>query len=129
MKKSKLLLTLILFPVLVFADTILIPITGKTVKLSWDAVTKNTDGSNATNIGGYKIFWGASSGNYSQGARDVGNVTSYILTLSDYGNEYFAVKAYNTAGLSSVYSNEAGAKLSPPATLNGPANLVAAPPA
>ena len=39
---------------------------------SWDAPTTNADGTPLTDLAGYKVYYGPSSGNYSQ-AIDVGN--------------------------------------------------------
>lgn len=78
--------------------------------LMWDAPSSNTDGSPATDIAGYKIYYGSASGNYTASI-DVGNTTSIpIATLSSSvpvrGLYYIAVTAYDTAGNESVYSNE-----------------------
>lgn len=78
--------------------------------LIWDAPTSNTDGSPATDVAGYKIYYGTVSGTYTASI-DVGNTTSIpMATLSASvpvpGLYYIAVTAYDTAGNESVYSNE-----------------------
>lgn len=53
---------------------------------------------------GYKVYWGASSGSYTQNT-DAGNVTQYTLTGLT-GPLYFAVTAYDASKNESGYSNE-----------------------
>ena len=57
------------------------------------------------NIAGYVLSYGLQSGNYTT-TIDVGNVTTYSLTLTAGQTYYFALQAYNTAGLFSPYSAE-----------------------
>ena len=75
-----------------------------TARLAWDAVT-------AANLGGYRIYYGNSPGVYFQapGAGvNVGNVTTYTVVGLGRGKRYyFAVRAYDTSGNESAYSNEA----------------------
>ncbi|NKE72133.1 fibronectin type III domain-containing protein [Candidatus Manganitrophus noduliformans] len=67
--------------------------------LSWDANTEN-------DLGGYKVYYGTSSGSYGAPV-DVGNQTSFTVNgLSSSQTYYFAVSAYNTSGAESGYSNE-----------------------
>ncbi|MEW6001249.1 MAG: choice-of-anchor D domain-containing protein [Nitrospirota bacterium] len=73
--------------------------------LSWDPPATNTDGSPLTDLEGYKVYYGTSSGNYSQGI-DVGNVTTYTVSNLNDGTYYFAVTAHDTSGNESDYSNE-----------------------
>ncbi|MGZ8941497.1 MAG: LamG-like jellyroll fold domain-containing protein, partial [Methylobacter sp.] len=70
------------------------------VNLAWDA-------SSSTNVGGYKISYGQSSGNYST-TIDAGNKTNYVVSgLQESTKYFFAVKAYDsTKTTESVYSNE-----------------------
>jgi len=69
------------------------------ITLSWD---KNTE----TDLAGYKVFSGTSSGNYASSI-DVGNWNSCTVSgLQEGKTYYYAAKAYNTAGLVSGYSNE-----------------------
>ncbi len=72
--------------------------------LSWDPPTTNADGTPLTDLEGYKVYYGTSSGNYSQNI-DAGNVITYTANLSD-GTYYFAVTAYDTSRNESGYSNE-----------------------
>jgi PKD repeat protein len=68
--------------------------------LAWDAST-------SSNVGGYKISYGQTSGNYAS-TIDVGNTTTYAVPgLQDGAKYYFAVKAYDsTKTVESAYSNE-----------------------
>jgi len=83
------------------------------VDLSWTAPTQNADGSTLTDLDGYKIYYGTSSGNYTTSI-DIGNVTTYHFpNLPDGYTYYFAVKAYDVSRNESAYSNEV------PKTLQG----------
>lgn len=76
------------------------------VTLSWTPPTTNSDGTPLTDLAGYKVYSGVSSGNYTQNV-DVGNVTSYTATSLSVGTTYyFAVTAYDTSGNQSIFSNE-----------------------
>ena len=69
------------------------------LKLAWDAVA------NAT---GYRVYYGASSGNYSSSV-DARNQTSATVSgLTDGARYYLAVKAYNSTTTSN-FSNEVSA--------------------
>lgn len=71
------------------------------INLAWDAST-------SANVGGYKLYYGQTSGNYTSSV-DVGNVTSYKLTGLADGVKYFiALKSYDNAKTkeSAAYSNE-----------------------
>jgi chitodextrinase len=81
--------------------TTLVP--GTTAILAWDAVT-------ATNLSGYRIYYGTAPGTYLQSlgqGLNVGNVTTYTVTgLSSGTRYYFAVTAFDTSSNESIYSNE-----------------------
>ncbi|HYK90654.1 MAG TPA: fibronectin type III domain-containing protein, partial [Acidobacteriota bacterium] len=68
------------------------------VTLAWDANSE-------TDLAGYKVYYGASSRNYST-VINVGKVTTYTLTGLAPGTYYFAVTAFNTAQAESAFSNE-----------------------
>ncbi len=77
-----------------------------TVTLAWDAPTTNTDGTPLTDLAGYKIYYGPTSGSYTN-TLDVGNVTTSVVNnLTDGLTYYFTVSAYNSAGVESSFSNE-----------------------
>ena len=75
------------------------------VTLSWTPPTQNSDGSPLTDLAGYNVYYGTSSGNYTS-TINVGNVTTYTFTTLAAGTYYLAVTAYDTSGNQSVYSGE-----------------------
>ncbi|MDR3579650.1 MAG: fibronectin type III domain-containing protein [Oryzomonas sp.] len=78
-----------------------------TASLSWAAPTTYTDGTPITNLGGYRVYTGTTSGSYSQNI-DVGNVTSYTVSgLNNAATYYFAVTAYDASGDVSGFSSQA----------------------
>lgn len=77
-----------------------------TATLSWTAPTTNADGTTLTDLAGYKVYYGTTSGNYSQSV-DIGNLTAYqVINLTDGATYYFAVTAYDTSANESSFSNE-----------------------
>lgn len=77
-------------------------------QLSWTPPAVNTDGSALTDLAGYRIYWGASSGSYTQSATlDNPGLTTYVVENLTAGNWYFVSTAMNAAGAESNYSNEA----------------------
>ena len=78
-----------------------------TITVAWDPPATNADGSPLTDLGGYKLYYGTTSGIYDHSI-DVGNVTIYTLTGLTQGQGYYlAVTAYNAFNVESDYSNEA----------------------
>ncbi|HMK61866.1 MAG TPA: fibronectin type III domain-containing protein [Dissulfurispiraceae bacterium] len=75
------------------------------ITLTWTAPANNTDGTPLTDLAGYVIYYGTSSGNYTNSA-NVGKVQSYIFSNLGAGTYYFAATAYNSSGIESQYSNE-----------------------
>ncbi len=78
--------------------------------LTWDPPTMNEDGTCRTEPAGYKIYYGTSSGIYTDSI-DVGNITTFSidnipLDTSSSGRWCFAVTAYDTSLNESDYSNE-----------------------
>jgi len=85
-----LLLALVAFPV----------VAATSVPLAWNVSTN-------TNIGGYKIYYGPASRNYTNSV-DVGNVTNTVIAGLAAGVTYFfAATTYDTTGVESAFSNEA----------------------
>lgn len=69
------------------------------VTLAWDPNTES-------DLSGYVVYWGTSSGTYGS-SQDVGNVTQYTVNgLEELRTYYFVVRAYNTQGLYSAPSGE-----------------------
>jgi hypothetical protein len=79
----------------------------KMATLSWAAPTQRIDGTPLVNLSGYKVFVGQSSGNYSR-TIDVAGApnTRYTVTGLSVGTWYFAISAYDGAGLESAKSPE-----------------------
>lgn len=77
------------------------------VGLSWVAPSTRTDGTpiSLSDIGGYKLYVGTSSGSYDP-AIDVGNTTTYTLGSKSPGTYYLAISAYDTNTQESSLSNE-----------------------
>jgi hypothetical protein len=78
---------------------------GVQVHLAWNAST-NTGGPSPTDLVGYRLYYGLSSGNYHV-TLDVGNALSAALDGLEEGKTYyFAVTAYDLEGFESDFSNE-----------------------
>jgi outer membrane lipoprotein-sorting protein len=104
MKKSHILCLYILFTIIVSLNAS--AAFSGFATLSWDAPTTNADGTPLTDLAGYRIYYGTSSGNYSQNI-NVGNVTTYTVdNLTEGATYYFTATAYDAAGNESEYSNE-----------------------
>jgi hypothetical protein len=81
-------------------------VTVRSALLSWTAPTQNTDGSDLTNLAGYKVYWGPSSRNYTQKANVNGaSATSFTASLTP-GTWFFAITALDSTGGESAKSNE-----------------------
>ena len=77
------------------------------VHVFWTAPTTNTDGTPLTDLAGFKIYWGANSGNYGLNVEVADpKATSYTLCNFLPLTYYFAMKAYTTTGTESSFSNE-----------------------
>ena len=88
----------------------------RSVTLSWDANTE-------PDIAGYKVYWGTSSGVYDQFS-DVSQTTASVSDLTVGVRYYFAVTAYNEAGLESGYSEEVSAIVPSPDSTPAPQYLL-----
>ena len=85
-----------------------------TASLTWNAPTTRADGTSlnpATDLSTYKLYYGTSSGNYTQHIDVTPDLTApyattYSVTLAS-GTYYFAVTAVDTLGDESAYSAEA----------------------
>ena len=74
--------------------------------LSWAAPTENSDGSALVNLAGYRIRYGTSKTalTHTITVSSVG-ITTYVISNLDSGTYYFALMAYNSAGVESRLSN------------------------
>lgn len=79
-----------------------------TATLSWTAPTENADGTQVTDLAGYRVYYGTSPTDLSQSVEVSGaQTTSYVVENLPAGTYYFAVAAYNSAGVESEPSNVA----------------------
>jgi len=75
--------------------------------LTWNPPTTNVDGTELTDLAGYNIYYGTSSGNYTETANLANpNTTEYTIDNLSPNTYYFAVTAYDEMGNESDYSNE-----------------------
>jgi hypothetical protein len=86
--------------------TVVLSSTG-TALLSWTPPTENTDGSPLTDLAGYKIRYGDSSGSYSDTVT-INNpgLTSYLVENLASSDWYFVMTSFNSSGVESSYSTE-----------------------
>ncbi len=73
--------------------------------LSWDQPSLNTDGTQLTDLAGYKIYYGTSSNNYTE-SMDAGSSTTATINNLPPGLWCFAATAYNSSGNESGFSSE-----------------------
>lgn len=81
--------------------------------LQWDAPNTNEDGSALSDLAGYILHYGPTSGNYTY-SKDVGNNT--LVSLNNLGIQSgtwcFVLSAYDYSGNESSYSNEVCGEIS-----------------
>jgi Fibronectin type III domain len=76
------------------------PPASATAKLSWTAPTENTDGTPITDLAGYHILYGTSPSELTNTITVASaNATTFEISGLAEGTYYFAVVAYNSAGL------------------------------
>jgi len=74
--------------------------------VSWQPPTQNDDGSALTNLAGYRILYGTSSGALNQSIQLTNpGLTSYVVDNLAQGTWFFAMKAYNSNGIESILTN------------------------
>jgi hypothetical protein len=77
------------------------------VTLEWMPPQSNTDGSSASDLAGYVIYWGREPGTYDQQVRiDNVGLTAYVVDSLRPATYYFTATAFNSAGIESDFSNE-----------------------
>jgi len=74
------------------------------VTLAWDTVTKNVDGTDCFDLAGYKVYYGTTSGVFTNESALI-TETTFTTPLLPQGTYYFAVKAFDIDGNSSEYSS------------------------
>ena len=85
------------------------------------SVTLHWDQNVEPDIAGYHLFYGVTSGSYTD-EMDVGNTTTATVPgLADGGTYFFVVTAYNTVTMESPPSNEVSATVGPPPRHANPA--------
>lgn len=77
------------------------------VRISWIAPTTSEDGSALSDLAGFEVHYGTTSGVYTNSV-DVANpeATSYTFEDMASGTYYFSVRAYDEDGAYSEYSAE-----------------------
>jgi hypothetical protein len=100
------------------------------VRLVWEPPTTHVDGTPATELKGYNLYYWQSNWDLPESV-DVGNQTTYTLTALEVDQTYhFAVTAYDVGGNESVYSNIVSttiASSSPPPDAEAPTVAMTAP--
>jgi hypothetical protein len=78
------------------------------ISLSWSPPTQNTDGSSLTDLAGYKLYYGQSSGTYDKSIRiDNPSISTYVIDNLVPDTYYIVATAFNSAGVESGFSGEA----------------------
>ena len=81
--------------------------------LSWTIPATNTNGTPATDLAGYHIYYGTSPGALNTVIDVPGaKTTEYEISNFGSGTYYFAVSAYNSIGVDSADSNEGSKTIS-----------------
>ena len=76
--------------------------------LTWTPPTRNTDGTSLTNLAGYRIYYGTSSGSLTRTVQIANpGVASYVVGNLTPATWYFSVRSYTTTGTESSGSNMA----------------------
>ena len=89
-----------------FSITVTSTTTTGSVTLSWQAPTRNTDGSPLTDLAGHRVHYGTAPGDYTESVQLPGmTMTSVVIENLAPARWYFAVKAYNSAGVESDFSS------------------------
>ncbi len=79
---------------------------GGSASLSWTPPTANTNGSQLTNLAGYRIYYGTSPTNLSRTVQlSNAGLTRYVLSDLSPATYYFSIRAVNSAGAESAGSN------------------------
>jgi hypothetical protein len=80
--------------------------------LSWTPPTRNTDGSSLTNLSGYRIYYGTSSGSLTKTISiNSAGISSYVVSDLAPATYYFAITALNSSGAESARSSVASKRV------------------
>jgi hypothetical protein len=83
------------------------PVPTASYTVSWIAPTENEDGTPLTDLAGYRIYYGTSSGNYSETiAIDSAGVTSYMIENLTSGTYYLVMTSINSQDMESKETPE-----------------------
>jgi VCBS repeat-containing protein len=79
----------------------------RSVTLSWTSPTRKTDGTPLLDLAGFKVYWGRQSGSSDQ-STTISNpgISTFVVENLSTGTHYFRVKAFDSAGRESDFSNE-----------------------
>lgn len=78
----------------------------RSASLSWGASSSNVDGTSMNDLAGYRVYYGTSSGNYTNSV-DIGIANSVVIdNLTPGSVYYFVITAYDSSGNESGYSAE-----------------------
>jgi hypothetical protein len=88
----------------IFLSPLFVERASASIILNWAAPATNTDGSQLTDLAGFKLYFGTGSPCNIANAIDVGYVISYAMYLAD-GTYCFALTAYDSQGYESDFSN------------------------
>jgi len=76
--------------------------------LDWTAPTQNEDGTDLTDLAGFKLYWGTTPGNYTDSVTiDNPTVTTYLVENLAPGTYEFVATSFNEEGVESRYSGAA----------------------
>jgi hypothetical protein len=89
------------------AVTVVATATGSAT-LTWTPPTQNTDGSQLTDLAGYRVYWGTTQGNYPNSVTlSNAGLSTYVVDQLTPATWYFVVTALNSQGAESQFSNMA----------------------
>jgi hypothetical protein len=74
------------------------------VVLAWDPPANNSDGTPLTDLVGYRVYYGDTSGVYSN-SYNAGGSTSCSITVRTSPEGHFVVVAYDESGCESIFSD------------------------
>ena len=102
------------------------PVMAADITLNCDDPTQNDDGTPLTDLSGVRVYESTTQGGPYTEILDVAGCASIPVITRGPGSYYFVATAYNTAGVESIFSNEA-VKVVPPVAPDPPQNLVVDP--